>query len=126
MSETGFPDIEIYLRDCSTERVLDWLKQEFDGTQMNTLRQDHKVLQLEMSTHGNTLSVTLYFDALPGYTVVWFDTSATPWNTDLACARAAALHLGCEVRCSVGGSDDTDSEQWWRVIGDRVDQITWR
>lgn len=126
MSETPFPDIEIYLRDTTTQRVLGWLKQEFPGAEMNTIRHDHKALQLEMDTDRGTISVTLYFDPLPEYTVVWFDTSATPWNTDLECARVAALHLGCEVRCSVGDSDDTDTAQWWRITGDRVEQITWQ
>lgn len=126
MSETPFPDIEIYLRDASAERVLEWLHQEFATSQMKTLREDHRVLQLELDTHDDTISVTLYFDAVPGYIVVWFDTSATRWTTDLDCARAAALHLGCEVRCSVGGSEDIDSEQWWRVEGEQVDQIIWR
>ncbi len=126
MSETPFPDIEIYLRDTTTQCVLGWLKQEFPGAEMNTIRHDHKALRLEMDTDRGTISVTLYFDPLPEYTVVWFDTSATPWNTDLECARVAALHLGCEVRCSVGDSDDTDTAQWWRITGDRVEQITWQ
>ncbi|MCZ6868890.1 MAG: hypothetical protein O7G84_05250 [Gammaproteobacteria bacterium] len=126
MSETRLPDIEIYLRDTKTQRVIGWLKQEFPMAQMNTIRHDHKALRLEMNTQKGTIPVTLYFDPLPEYTVVWFDTSATPWNTDLDCARTAARHLGCEVRCSLGDSGDTGSAQWWRITGDRVEQITWQ
>ena len=65
MSETRLPDIEIYLRDTKTQRVIGWLKQEFPMAQINTIRQDHNALRLEMNTEKGTIPVTLYFDPLP-------------------------------------------------------------
>ena len=72
------------------------------------------------------IPVALFTDAVPGYTVAWFDSPATPWDTDLECARAAAAHLGCEVRCSTGGWDADDAELWWCVRAEQVEQVTWR
>jgi hypothetical protein len=36
------------------------------------------------------------------FTGVWFNTTRTPWDTDVDCARDAARELGCVLRCDPG------------------------
>lgn len=126
MSETRFPDIEIYLREAPKDRILQWLERQFPDASARTSRSGAGTLRLEFDTRTDAVAVSLFFDAVPGYTVVWVDSASSPWATDLDCARAAARDLDCEVRCSTGGWSEGDEDLWWRVEGDVEERITWR
>jgi hypothetical protein len=126
MSETRFPDIAIYLPDTPKDRILEWLERQFPDATMRTTHADVDALRLELDTQGDAIPVALFFDAVPGYTVVWFDTASSPWATDLDCARTAARDLGCEVRCSTGSWSEEDKDLWWRVEGGMEERIRWR
>lgn len=125
MSETRYPDIEIYLRGATTEGVMKWLQQEFPTAELKIRSRGDGSQRLELVSTISTIPVTLVRDAMPGYIIAWFDSGATPWDTDLDCARAASTYLSCEVRCSTGSWKEDDVEQWWRVHGERVEAIAW-
>ena len=57
------------------------------------------------------------------------DSDATPWDDDLACAKAAFAALNVEVRCAPGSWEEAESieqaDRWMRISSDGVEEITW-
>lgn len=58
-----------------------------------------------------------------------FESSQTPWATDLDCAQEVARALQVAVRCSVGGwqevQGDADADRWLEVKDGQVSEIRW-
>ncbi|PHX44277.1 hypothetical protein AO263_34440, partial [Pseudomonas sp. NZIPFR-PS5] len=57
------------------------------------------------------------------------DSDKTPWEDDIACARAAFAALNVEVRCAPGTwveeESDAEADQWIRISVDGEEEITW-
>lgn len=137
-------DIEIYLRDCTLDALIDGLKALFGEAS----------LELDLSAsanrglsglirHGELIAhvhdkLTAHVYAYLGvpsksWLCLVFEidpkaaTSALPWPDDLACARALHQLLGCEVRCSAdlwyeGASDE---DWWWQLRDGGETRIQW-
>ncbi|MCL6417393.1 hypothetical protein MIB92_17165 [Aestuariirhabdus sp. Z084] len=120
------PDIEIYIKDTSLNAIRDWLGSNFDAIEEG----QHKGNSYHFQSFINGESIpVLVVEKAAGkhFTSVWFDSSATPWNDDLSCARSAHQTLGRTVRCNGGfwedGSEDMDS--WMEISEQGEHQVEW-
>lgn len=121
------PDIEIYLREENLDALTDWLGQQLGSLELkgwNGLTR-HGTLMLD----GHSIPIMIVRKAAGKWSSVWFDSAATPWDTDLDCARAIHAAIGHEVRCSVGGwseeQGDADVDLWMKVNEEGEAEFTW-
>lgn len=118
------PDIEIYLKDCDLEAVSHWLSTALAATpHWLTKGQISQALIAQ-------LPVTWFKHAVGKWSSLLIESAASPWATDLDCAQAAYAALGVEVRCSLGGWQESQGEanadQWLKVNAEGVTEFTWR
>ncbi|MGE4533212.1 hypothetical protein [Halomonas sp.] len=124
-SEARYPDIEVYLAQASQDALNDWLGDTLAAAPLAPAGKG------KWRTRGrlgdNEIPVLLVERAADGYASLWFDSPHTPWESDAACARAAAARLACEVRCSLGGwQPGDDPDRFLRVLPDGSEaQIYW-
>ncbi|MEH6386903.1 MULTISPECIES: hypothetical protein [Pseudomonas] len=121
------PDVEIYLREDHLDALTSWLEQTFEGLELkawNGLTR-HGTLRLD----GQAIPLMIVRKAAGKWASVWFDSDATPWDTDLDCARAIQAATGHEVRCSVGGwseeQGDADADRWMKVNEEGETEFIW-
>jgi hypothetical protein len=90
-------EIEIYLRDCPSERLVEWLR-----SVVGPLKDPVKVgAAVVYPSAVGSVVVTPNIEDGP-FVGVWFNTHSSPWGTDVECARQAARELACTVRCCPG------------------------
>jgi hypothetical protein len=124
-SPTTYPDIEIYLAKAPLEALSEWLTAAIGAEPLAPAGKG------KWRTRGRLeeqeIPVLLVEKAADGFASLWFDSPATPWESDQACARAAATKLGCEVRCSLGGwQPGDDPDRFLRVLPDGSEaEIHW-
>ncbi|MFE8073209.1 hypothetical protein QQM79_19275 [Marinobacteraceae bacterium S3BR75-40.1] len=111
-------DIEIYIRDVDIEALKQWLEQRFDAVDLSPL-DNNAGYKGAVVSGDHRVPVSLFFRAGGNrYSSLTFDSSHTPWETDLACAREAFEALGTEIRCSTGEWQEgmpEENEYWWRI-----------
>lgn len=116
------PDVEIYVKDAKPQAIQGWLEARFDCT---TWQQRGSLLLA--SCDG--LPVVIYQKAAGSWHSLLFESSQTPWATDLECAQEAAQALQVPVRCSVGGwqevQGEADADRWLEVKNGQVSEIRW-
>ena len=116
------PDIEIYVKNASVESIRSWLEQCFGELPPFKKRGD--------SQHAKVQGIPIVIverAAGKEFTSIWFDSAATPWETDLDCAKEASKMLSCQVRCiGSGWEEQQDPDEWWKVDGDEVTAILWK
>ncbi|MDN3521339.1 hypothetical protein [Halomonas ramblicola] len=124
-SDTRYPDIEVYLARVEAQRLDAWLAEAIDAEPLAPAGKGKRRTRGRLE--GREIPVLLVERAADGYASLWFDSDATPWASDRACARAAAAHLGCEVRCSLGGwQPGDDPDRFLRVLPDGSEaEIDW-
>jgi len=90
-------DIEIFVRDCSIERVRAWAR-----TRVGPIgdAQDDGAATIYLTSCGPMIA-TPSIENGP-FMSVWFNSTRTPWATDVDCARDVARELECTVRCDPG------------------------
>jgi hypothetical protein len=89
-------DVEVYLRDCPLERAVAWV-QSVSGPLTGPVDCGGPV-----AYHPPDGAVVLTPGLDGGFLSVWFNTPRHPWDTDVECGQAAAVALGCVVRCDPG------------------------
>src|SRR5476651_346214 len=61
---------------------------------------------------------------------LYLESDQTPWEDDIACARAAFAALNVEVRCAPGTWVEEEGEEsadtWIRISADGEEEITWK
>lgn len=118
------PDIEIYIKDAHLAKVSTWLESSLN-------------CQLQWSTKGSlsqakgaSFSISWFHKAAGSWHCLLLESDQTPWTTDLDCAIAASLALGCEVRCSPGAWEEVqgeaDADRWIKVNGSETEEFIWR
>lgn len=118
------PDIEIYLRDASQQAVGEWLAQAIGSCSA----WQQKGQTFKCSAAG--IPVTWLPKAVGKWHCLLLESDATPWDDDLACARAAYQALGVEIRCAPGGWQEEEAveeaDRWIRISNDGEEEIVWR
>ena len=120
---TELTDIEIYVRSITPDAVTDWLRHlNWDIIETKTLARHNKI-----TAFVNGVNIPII--ALPSdkkFTSIWFQSTHTPWQDDLACARAAMAYFQTEVRASQGGwQEESDDERWWQITQQGEQLISW-
>ncbi len=118
------PDIEIYLKDADHKAIAAWLGQAIGP--VSEWRQQGQTYKCR----AGDVPVTWLPKAVGKWHSLYLESDTTPWDDDLACARAAFAALGVEVRCAPDGWDEEESvetaDRWIRISSDGEEEITWR
>ena len=73
--------------------------------------------------------VTWMPKAVGKWNSLYLDSDKTPWEDDIACAKAAFEALHIEVRCAPGSwveeQGEADADRWIRISADGEEEITW-
>lgn len=105
-------DIEVFIRDVPEADIVRWLTHTLGP--LRKVESDPPIYHATRSQH--VLSVVLQSAVADGtYTGVMVAPNATPWETDIAFARAAFKALKTEVRCDPG----TQATMPWRWLSVR-------
>jgi len=120
-------DLEIYIRDVDIAALEQWLSNALDELQVTREQSASSgVWKARGLFSGTALSVTLYPQAFgKRFASLVIEGGGLPWDSDLACARAAWEALGTEIRCSPGEwqeGDPVEDEKWWR-LDERGEQL---
>lgn len=121
------PDIEIYLAHTPAQAILEWLDARFPGSDAQKPRPAGKKQWKHRLVVGEgSIPVLVIEDAIAGFTSVWFDSPATPWADDIACAREAFARFGGEVRATPGSwQEGDDPDLWWKLDASGEGLIHW-
>lgn len=125
MTDTRHPDIEIYVKDRSVERIKEWLiSQSRDFSLLSSKGQIH---EFSMNFPDGPAEVMIHEKvAGKAWVSVWFKTNNTPWSKDLDCAHAAAQGMETQVRCIASGwAEGDDPDEYWKVEGNEQEKIQW-
>ena len=118
-----FPDIEIYLLKAEADAVKNWLS--------NALVTSSAIEELSQSKQGiewraGNMEILFTANASKNFASLWFKTNQTPWDDDLACAKAAHEALQLEVRCSKAGWQEGDEGPGWiKLIRGEEKPLDW-
>ncbi|AEO76354.1 MULTISPECIES: hypothetical protein [Pseudomonas] len=122
------PDIEIYLKDAEHAAVAAWLEQALGPC--GPWQERGQTLKCTARGEHGAVRVTWLPKAVGKWHSLFLESDSTPWDDDLACARAAHAALGVEIRCAPGGWEENqgeeDADRWLRVDAGGVEEITWR
>lgn len=114
------PEVEVYLRGCSIEQVLGWIR---DAVGQLTGPVDCG----ETMAYQTVAGAVILRPGVEGgpFLGVWFNTPARPWATDIDCARAAARDLGCVARCDASSEHPElpPSADVWLEVVDGVERL---
>ncbi len=126
MTATRHPDIEIYIKNSTPEAITEWLQLKADA--ISTVAGKGPTHALTLDFAGQQVPVMLTEKvAGKAWTSVWFKQNATPWATDLDCARSAAENLKTQVRCIASGwTEGDDPDEYWKVENGSEEKIQWR
>ena len=120
------PDIEIYLKDSDVtyKDVEAWLSDV-----LGECSEWKKKGGTYQCTAGN-VPVTWIPKAVGKWNSLLLDSDQTPWEDDIACAKAAFAALNIEVRCAPGSwaeeQGEADADRWVRISADGEEEITWK
>ena len=122
---TRHPDIEIYIKNTSVEKITAWLSQRLD--KIHALGNKGLLHQFTGEYQQHTFEIVIHERALgKAWLSVWFQTDQTPWEVDLDCAREASIELKAQVRCIASGwQEGDDPDEWWKVEQGQEEKIQW-
>ncbi|MBV1789767.1 hypothetical protein KQ940_17060 [Marinobacterium sp. D7] len=127
MSEQRHPDIEVYIKNCPLETILEWLGERCE--EVRTLNSVGGTHALEVCIDRCTVPVMIHEKAVgKAWISIWFRSDKTPWARDIDCAHEVARALDTQVRCiaeSWTESNDSEEEEWWRVENGIAEKIQW-
>ncbi len=129
MQTTRHPDLEIYLKNCSSSQILDWLQEQC--TTLAVLKETPSYLELELQFEVGLVQASLQHKVSgKAWSSLWLKNNHTPWDTDLDCALIASQQLQTQIRCIKTSwvDDDMDSEedQWWKIEDGERELISWK
>ncbi len=106
------PDIEIYLKDADVDHkaIAAWL-----GTALGSCS-DWVQRGQTYKCRAGSVPVTWLPKAVGKWNSLFLDSDQTPWEDDIACARAAFAALNVEVRCAPGTWVEEEGEETCRSL----------
>ena len=124
------PDLEIYIKNQTTQQILDWLKLHCQKVDSQVKSDNHIELQLQFGQHSIEASLQQKVSG-KAWSSLWFKNNQTPWDTDLDCALIAASQMQTQVRCikaswSDDQSSDVEDDHWWKVEDGEQELINWK
>ena len=121
------PDIEIYLKDADHQAVAAWLGVALGPC--SPWRQQGQTYKCSLDSPAGVIPLTWLPKAVGKWSSLFLESDQTPWEDDLAFARAAHAALGVEIRCAPGGWQEEesveDADRWMRLSADGEEEITW-
>lgn len=126
MSEERHPDIEVYIKNCPLEEILDWLGDRCEEVEiLNSVGGTHA---LDIVINNCRVPVMIHEKAVgKAWISIWFRSENTPWAKDLDCAHEIANALNTQVRCIASGwSEGDDPDEWWRIENGIAEKIQWQ
>ncbi|MEH6472798.1 MAG: hypothetical protein V7752_16280 [Halopseudomonas sp.] len=119
------PDIEIYIKQRSAERISQWLESLFDN--IEAIGKRGHTYRYNAAYQSHNIPITVIDQAAKGFSSVWFDSAETPWAIDLDCALQAQQQLDTEVRCIASGWKEGDEpDEWWSITDQGKNKIQWQ
>lgn len=127
------PEVEIYLR-CDPGPILQWLERQCATPSPLTVRPRGgmvtRVGEVNLHLPGGGAApcrALLVESVADGFSSLSFTGAVLPWQSDLECARAAAV-IGCEVRCNGDAwkPGDDEDDGWIAITRDGERAIRWR
>jgi len=119
------PDVEIYLKDSDQQAVSDWLNAALGSC--TPWRQKGQTFKCATA---NSAPVTWLPNAVGKWHCLLIESEETPWEDDLAFARAAHAALGVEIRCAPGGwqeeEGEEDADRWIKINREGEQEFIWR
>ena len=119
------PDVEIYLKDSDQQAVSDWLNAALGFC--TPWRQKGQTFKCATA---NGAPVTWLPNAVGKWHCLLIESEETPWEDDLAFARAAHAALGVEIRCAPGGwqeeEGEEDADRWIKINREGEQEFIWR
>lgn len=119
------PDVEIYLKDSDQQAVSDWLNAALGSC--TPWRQKGQTFKCATA---NGAPVTWLPNAVGKWHCLLIESEETPWEDDLAFARAAHAALGVEIRCAPGGwqeeEGEEDADRWIKINHEGEQEFIWR
>lgn len=115
-------DIEIYVESADLDALIGWLTSEL--TDFQTRAQSRKGCKFLFVHEGQKGEGMIVLNAgRTGFTSVWLNTRNTPWEDDVAFARAAFAALSCVVRCNESAWSKGDDPDRWLQIDKKGEHI---
>ena len=125
MTTERHPDIEIYIKNSSVPALLKWLGERFeDASKVKSRATTH---ELSVVFEDRTIPVMIQ-ERVVGkpWISIWFNSDATPWATDLDCAKEISETLGVQTRCIINGWQEGDEpDEWWRLENGQQEKVIW-
>ncbi|WP_163835030.1 hypothetical protein [Spartinivicinus ruber] len=120
------PDIEVYIKTTDLEAILNWLEKHFDNlTATNSHGRSHHYFGM-VGPHAVPI---LIVEKASGrhFSSVWFNSSESPWETDIDCAHDAYKALNIEVRCNGNFWEEgkNNENEWWQINGAGEGPVIW-
>jgi hypothetical protein len=119
------PDVEIYLKDSDQQAISDWLNAALSSC--TPWRQKGQTFKCATA---NGAPVTWLPNAVGKWHCLLIESEETPWEDDLAFARAAHAALGVEIRCAPGGwqeeEGEEDADRWIKINREGEQEFIWR
>ncbi|MCK5893203.1 MAG: hypothetical protein KAG53_02080 [Endozoicomonadaceae bacterium] len=109
-------DIEIYVKCISIDSIITWL--ESVGDKSSEINQEGRSYTLTLTINNKLIPITIVEGAAgKAWTSLWFNSTETPWGSDVDCARACYLALNCQVRCNGAFWQDNSAsmDEWWQI-----------
>lgn len=118
MTDAQPTDVEIYVKALTALEAETWLKESLsDLTPMKKKKGMPKnTFSYEGQWKDSHFTIIVFENVAPGFTSIWFDSTALPWPSDESCAKHAAETLNKNVRITAGGwQQQDDPDAWFEV-----------
>lgn len=126
MTTERHPDIEVYIKDSSIPAILKWLEHRSDHIE----RRETRGLIHELVAQIDAVNVPVMIQERAvgkAWISIWLNSSETPWNQDIDCAKEISQHLNVQTRCVVDGWQEGDEpDEWWKIDNGQQEKINWK